>query len=288
MKRLGKILFLTALLAATLFTGCRERYIALAAFYDSADGLGVLYRIDQEGQLYFLDFDTGEWEPDGSPCPGTPPYDLDGWHDPDDDTWDVVAVDGEGVLWHSTDAWYRITEPLGAKGRYVVAGFYDYALGEDIINVMDPDGQLHHYVGEGWDEIGDPCPGEGPYDLVVFYDFNDDLYWSSMLDGSGRNFDLITGEWVQDGTAIEEGPCHISGFHDIVDDAYLIYVIDNGGNLYEWIGDDWEKVGPTCPGAAPFDIDAFYDPDGDSYYVLVLESGGTVYQFTGEGWSPQN
>jgi len=287
MNRLGRPLLPAVLLIAALLTGCGVKHLALAAFYDSAMGQGILYHIDQEGQLYYLNFDSGEWEADGSPCPGTPPYDLDGWYNPNQDSWAVVAVDGRGVLWHSTDAWYQITEPLDAKGSHALDGFYDYALGNDIIKVMNPHGQLYNYFDEGWTEIDEPCPGKGPYDLTVFYDVTSDLYWTSTLDGEGKNFDLLRGGWVQDGTAIKDGPFRISGFHDVAADAYLFYVIDGKGNLYTWEGDDWVDVGAKVPGKAPFDLDAFYDPDADAYYVMAINADGKVYQFTGEDWSLQ-
>lgn len=288
MKRIGKLLILATLLTVVLLAGCRAPFLSLAAFYDSADQLTLIYHIDQDGQLYGLDSDTGEWEPDGAPCTGTPPYDLSGWHDPYTDSWMVVAVDGEGTLWHSTDEWYQITEPLGIRGSYAISGFHDIALGDNVINIMDPTGQLQNYVGDGWGTIGTPCPGDGPYDLITFYDYNDDLYWLSSVNGAGKTYDLITGEWVQDGTPITGGPYRISGFHDIIADTYLLYVLDGAGNLYQWIGSDWEKMEVGCPGAAPFDLDSFYDLDTDSYYVLVLDSTGNVYLFTGEDWLPQN
>jgi len=258
----------------------------LTAFYDSADMIGILYHLGPKGQLYFMDFDSGGWEPDGDPCPGTPPYDLAGWYDPDTDTWGMVAVDGKGALWHSTDEWYQITDPLGPKGQYALAAFYDNAFGDAVISIMDPGGSLYLYNGDGWDAISDDaCPGKGPFDLTVFYDYSDDLYWTSVVDSTGKAFDFFMGEWVGSGTPIKaDGPFRISAFHDIIADIYIFYLLDGDGVLFVWDGDDWENTGAECPGKAPFDLDAFYDPDADAYFILAINSTGKVYQFTGEDW----
>ncbi|MCK4594219.1 hypothetical protein KAU45_06940 [bacterium] len=261
----------------------------LAAFYDSADMIGILFYIDPKGQLYFLDFDSGEWEPDGDRCPGTPPYDLAAFHDPDDDTWGVVAVDGKGALWHSTAGWDRVADPLGPKGQYAIAAFYDTALGDAVISIMDPGGSLYLYNGDDWDAISDDaCPGKGPFDLTVFYDVVSDIYWTSAVDSAGKAFDFIKGEWVDSGTPIKaDGPFRIAGFHDIIADIYLFNLLDGEGVLYAWGGDDWENTGAKCPGKAPFDLDAFYDPDADAYFTLAMDSTGMVYLFTGEDWELQ-
>ncbi|HUT97685.1 MAG TPA: hypothetical protein VM054_01255 [bacterium] len=261
----------------------------LAAFYDTVAQLGFLYHLDSKGQLHFLNFDSGEWDADGEPCPGKGPFDLAAFHDPDSDTWGVLAVDGEGALWHSTKGWDRVAEPVGTKGQYALAAFYDTTYGEPVISTMAPDGKLYVFNGEAWDLVHENvCPGKGPFDLTVFYDKTSDLYWTSVVDSAGKAYDFIAGEWADSGMPIAaKGPFRITGFHDVAADAYLFYVIDGAGNLYVWEGDDWTDVGAKVPGKAPFDLDAFYDPDADAYYVMSIDSAGKVYQFTGDEWTLQ-
>ncbi len=261
----------------------------LAAFYDTVAQLGFLYHMDAEGQLHFLNFDSGKWEPDGTPCPGKGPFDLAAFHDPDTDTWGVVAVDGEGALWHSTKDWEKVAEPIGTQGQYALAAFYDTSYGEPVISTMAPDGKLYVFNGESWDQVHEnACPGKGPFDLTVFYDATSDLYWTSAVDSTGKAFDFISSEWAESGSPFTtKGPFRITGFHDVAADAYLFYVIDGKGELYTWEGDDWTDVGAKVPGKAPFDLDAFYDPDADAYYVMAIDADGNVYQFTGESWELQ-
>jgi hypothetical protein len=261
----------------------------LAAFYDSVAQMGFLYYLNPKGQLHFLNFDTGQWDADGEPCPGKSPFDLAAFHDPDSDTWGVVAVDGEGALWHSTKGWDRVADPIGTQGQYALCAFYDTATGEPVISTLAPDGKLYVFNGEAWDLVHENvCPGEGPFDMVVFYDVTSDIYWTSAVNSAGKAYDFISGEWADSGTPFTvKGPFRITGFHDVAADAYLFYVLDGKGELYAWEGDDWMDVGAKVPGKAPFDLDAFYDPDADAYYVMAVDSAGKVYQFTGEEWSLQ-
>jgi hypothetical protein len=289
MKHTKKIFVLAALVVLVFAVGCRAQ-ISLAAFYDTAERSGFVYHLDNEGQLYLLNYDSGGWDPEGEPCPGEGPFDLAVFHNPVTDYWTDVVVDGEGALWHYyARGWEREADPVGVEGRYALAAFFDPTCNRSVYSILAPNGKFYILKGGGWVPVQEnACPGEGPFDMVFFYDVIHDSFRTSVINGAGKVFDYVMDEWREAGTPqAADGPFRITGFHDLDADAYFFYLIDGEGELYLRESGDWVKRGAKIPGEAPFDLEAFYDPDGVAHLIIAIDSACRVYQFNGEEWSLQ-
>jgi len=152
--------------------------------YVVADGGVELYALDSGGRLWRY-VDT--WETVTDPIIGTPPYDLDVLHyDPTGVTL-FLAVDAEGALYTRFDDDWEIHAVMldNEDAPYSVTGFYEPESLDVFVLVIDAAGQVHSDEGGSYVALGEPFPGEPPFEVASLVHEDEDRYYIAVLDGTG-------------------------------------------------------------------------------------------------------
>jgi hypothetical protein len=153
--------------------------------YADADGAVELFALDSGGRLWRYG-DT--WETAADPIIGTPPYDLDVLHYAPTGVTLFLAVDAIGALYTRFDgSWeiHAVTHDTIAA-PYSVTGFYEPTSLNVFVMVMDAAGQVRSDEGGGYVNLGDPFPGEGPFEVGSLVHEGEDRYFIAALDGTGK------------------------------------------------------------------------------------------------------
>jgi hypothetical protein len=153
--------------------------------YAGADGAVELFALDSGGRLWRY----GEvWETVADPIIGTPPYDLDVLHYAPTGVTLFLAVDAEGALYTRFDGNWdtHAVMPDAGAAPYSVTGFYEPTSLNVFVMVMDGAGQVHSDENGGYVELGDPFPGEPPFETGSLVHEGEDRYYIAALDGTGK------------------------------------------------------------------------------------------------------
>ncbi|MCX7022501.1 MAG: hypothetical protein NTW26_09565 [bacterium] len=153
--------------------------------YAAADGGVELYALDSGGRLWRYG-DT--WEAFADPIIGTPPYDLDVLHYATTGVTLFLAVDAIGALYtRFDDNWKIYAVMLDTEvAPYSVTGFYEPTSLNVFVLVMDGAGQVHSDEGGSFVTLGEPFPGEPPFEVGSLVHEGSDRYYVAALDGTGR------------------------------------------------------------------------------------------------------
>ncbi|OGD79166.1 MAG: hypothetical protein A2Y64_08500 [Candidatus Coatesbacteria bacterium RBG_13_66_14] len=143
-----------------------------------------LYALDSGGRLWRY----GEvWETAADPIIGTPPYDLDVLHYAPTGVTLFLAVDAEGALYTRFDDGWEIHAVMHdtAVAPYSVTGFYEPESLNVFVMVINGAGQVYSDEGGGYVTLGEPFPGEPPFEAGSLVHENEDRYYITALDGTG-------------------------------------------------------------------------------------------------------
>jgi len=157
----------------------------------------------------------------------------------------------------------------------------------------DPAGG-YYIEGKQWKWVtsGDPCPGDGPYELVLHWDQQAANWVFLALDGAGQLYSLTHTSWNPKGKPVPGPPPYqlSSAYDPKVSGVYPI-ALDGDGRL--WFFDPlklvWEPYpfGGDYTGAAPTDFLALTATDvaalGETYLVVIDETG-RISRSTESGW----
>ena len=168
----------------------------------------------------------------------------------------------------------------------------------DVIFTLDDAGQLHQGETEGWSAVNTPCPGAGPYDLLVLNRPDTAVSRSGMvnifvLDGAGRLYEVGGEEWRNEGDALAgEGPYRLGGYAGS-DGAVELYALDSGGRLWRYgepseasyaPGKNWEAVADPIIGTPPYDFDVLHYEPTDTTLFLAVDAEGRLYNRFEVAW----
>ncbi|HUT98378.1 MAG TPA: hypothetical protein VM054_04800 [bacterium] len=152
--------------------------------YADADGAVELYALDSGGRLWRY---GDAWEVFATPIIGTPPYDLDVLHYAPTGVTLFLAVDAIGALYtRFEENWeiHAVTHDTVAA-PYSVTGFYEPTSLNVFVMVMDGEGQVRSDEGGGYVTLGEPFPGDPPFEVASLVHEGEDRYYIAALDGTG-------------------------------------------------------------------------------------------------------
>jgi len=153
--------------------------------YADTDGAVELFALDSGGRLWRYG-DT--WETVADPIIGTPPYDLDILHYAPTGVTLFLAVDAEGSLYTRFDGSWE-THAVMHDTRvapYSVTGFYEPESLNVFVMVTDAAGQVYSDEDGDYVTLGEPLPGEPPFEAGSLVHEGEDRYFLTALDGTGR------------------------------------------------------------------------------------------------------
>jgi len=76
-------------------------------------------------------------------------------------------------------------------------GAYNEESGE-LIMALDDSGNLYELTQQGWNSVGDPCPGDGPYRIeLIKIESVDDNVFILVFDNEGRLFQADGTSWSE-------------------------------------------------------------------------------------------
>ncbi len=163
--------------------------------------------------------------------------------------------------------------------------FYILEENTDVLIAIDEAGQLYEGGTVSWVAVGDRCPGEPPFDLLVLNRPDDEgMLYILVLDGEGQLHEFGDDEWLESGDKLPgEGPYRISGYVRSELGDVNVYALDSDGQLWLF-GEFWETVAEPIDGIPPYDLDVLhYGPTGITLF-LAMDSKGVLYNRFEETW----
>lgn len=277
--------FLSSLLILLTVTTAPARLSVCVVQQPAGDAFSS-FCIDETGAVY----QGGEenWEPASTEsCPALGPYDVTAVYDAVDERilLFVVAGDGSAYIVGPTE-WIELAGL--DEGDYRLSGCTDAGGQNALLFVIDDDGRVSTYTGEGWAPVLDPVPGPGPFDIHAFATPSEEVFFIDVINGDGVIHRAFGNRWLEIDAGINgEAPFSLSAYN--TDEAAYHFVADSAGRF--WMLEDGaviNQITGTADGESPYDMDVYINRETDTLAVLLCDSHGVIHNTDGEGWQPQN
>ena len=216
--------------------------------------------------------------------------DLDLTWNPETNQNVIGVVDDSGVFHHR----------YGSDQELELAGLAEGDASGERGEVLRWDPAGGYYVqGKRWSWVisGDPCPGDGPYELLLHWDPQTGGLNFFVLDGAGQLYAITKVSWNPKGEPVPgPPPYYLSSAQDPKVAGVFPIVLDGEGqvwfyNFYNYPQPDWELLPDMMhrayTGAAPTDFLALTGQDVTALGktdLYVVDETGLVSRSTETGW----
>ncbi len=157
----------------------------------------------------------------------------------------------------------------------------------ELIMALDDCGNLFELTREGWINVGDPCPGEGPYRIELQkLESVDDQIYILVFDGKGQLYQTDTSSWTtlvnpREGSV---APClgHLISF---TDSSLSVMILDAAGYLsFGSTDDSWQILSERIPSIPARDIIVYFDDSLQTLNPFILGADGRLCGYSNECW----
>ena len=158
---------------------------------------------------------------------------------------------------------------------------------DELVMTIKDDGILFTYTDSGWESVGEPCSGSGPFSLHIMERVGVEREALVFVtDSSGQLFQT-NGDWWIELIEPPETASHvsISSIFSFSGTILHLVLLDVEGNLFISDSDEhWSSPFATFPSNPPRDMSFYYDEATSTMIPYIIGSDGGLYGYLDGSW----
>ena len=158
---------------------------------------------------------------------------------------------------------------------------------DELVMAISDDGVLYGYTDSGWETVGEPCPGTGPFTLQLRE--NEGYEGEALvfvIDSSGQLFQTNGNCWIELLTTPETlSAITLSSVISLSSTSIQLVLISEEGDLFINDSDtSWVSPFETFPSSPPKDLTFYFDEATNTINPFIIGADGRLYGFYNEDW----